>query len=108
MNQKIGLCNIKIEWLNKRAIVLISIFASAANKIEGGSINLTDDDVLSKISYLAKTSGNAELLGLYKQIKHQIKISLSEANSCKDASQEVAKLSVYNRLSEAGKQQSHA
>jgi len=35
MNQKIGLCNIKIEWLNKRAIVLISIFASAANMIEG-------------------------------------------------------------------------
>jgi len=96
MNKKIGLSEVKIEWLNKRTLVLISIFAHAANKMEDHVIDLRTDDVLSQISDLAKTSGNAELIDIYDRIKREIKVSLSKENSSAKAAKEVAKLSIYD------------
>ena len=98
MNQKIGICDVKVEWLNKRSLVLISIFASAANKLEGKTIDLLSEDVLSRICALAKETDNAELIDIYKRIKLEIKKSLSEINANNEASQEVAKRSVYQGL----------
>jgi hypothetical protein len=95
MNKKIGLSDVKIEWLNKRALVLTSIFANAANKMGNHTIDLRSDDVLSQVSDLAKTSGNAELLDIYNRIKREIKISLSEEHASAEAAKEVAKLPAY-------------
>ncbi len=92
MNKKIDISDVKIEWLNKRALVLISIFAHAANKSCGEVIDLRDDDVLSQVLAIAKSSGNAELADIYQRIKREIKLSLSEGS----ASQEADKLAVYD------------
>jgi hypothetical protein len=56
MNKKIGLSDVKIEWLNKRALVLISIFSRAAHKME------------------------SQVIDIYNRIKREIKVSLSEEN----------------------------
>jgi len=96
MNKKIGLSDIRIEWLNKRALVLTSIFAHAANKMENHVIDIRSDDVLIQVSKLAKTSGNAELLDIYDRIKREIKVSLSEEHASPEATKEVAELSVYD------------
>jgi len=96
MNKKIDISDVKIEWLNKRALVLISIFAHAANKSEGKVIDLRAGDVLGQVSNLAKTTDDSELIGLYQRIKREIKISLSEENATTEATQEVSKLAVYD------------
>jgi hypothetical protein len=107
MNKKIGLSDVKIEWLNKRALVLTSIFAHAANKLENHVIDLRSDDVLSQVSDLAKTSGNAELLDIYDRIKREIKVSLSEKNTTVEAAKAVAKLSVYDSPSKNSSAELH-
>jgi hypothetical protein len=96
MNRKIGLSEVKIEWLNKRSLVLISTFAQAANKLENYIIDLRSDDVLSQVSRLMKKSNNAELISIYNKIKREIKISLSKGNVSPEAAKEIAKLSAYN------------
>jgi hypothetical protein len=100
MNKKIGLSDVKIEWLNKRALVLTSIFANAANKMGNHTIDLRSDDVLSQVSDLAKTSGNAELLDIYARIKREIKVSLSEKHASAEAAKEVERLSIYDSRSD--------
>ncbi len=100
MNKKIGLCDVKVEWLNKRALVLISIFAHAANKNNGTVVDLRADDVLCTISEIAKTSDSAELASIYQRIKREIKVSLSEAETSEQAAREVAKLSVFETPAE--------
>ncbi len=77
MNKKISLNDIKVEWLNKRALVLISIFSTAAYKQERVVIDLRANNVLEQVSSIAKTSGNAELASLYQRIKHEVRLSLS-------------------------------
>jgi hypothetical protein len=94
MNKKIGLSEVKIEWLNKRALVLISIFAHAAYKSEKHIIDLRAEDVLSQVSSLVKASNNAELTSLYKTIKREIEVSISDQNVSPKVAKEVAKLSV--------------
>lgn len=79
MNKKIKLNDIKIEWLNKKALVLISIFSTAAYKQERVVIDLRASNVLDQISALVKQSGNAELKSLYQRIKREVRLSLSEA-----------------------------
>lgn len=78
MNKKIRLNDIKIEWLNKRALVLISIFSTAAYKQERVVIDLRASDVLDQISTLVKTSGNNELASIYQRIKREVRLSLRE------------------------------
>lgn len=107
MNKKIDISDVKIEWLNKRALVLISIFAHAANKSCGIVINLRDDDVLSQVLALAKSSDNAELVDIYQRIKREIKVSLSEAYASVEATQEVDKLSVYEISDKPQSRQQH-
>lgn len=104
MNQKISICDVKTEWLNKKALVLISIFASAANKLEEKPIDLLSEDVLKSVCALAKQTNNSELIDIYQRIKLEIKKSLTEINVIKEASEEVAKLSVYNDVTESQKQ----
>jgi len=101
MTKKINLSNVKVDWLNKRALVLISIFAHIANKDESGVIDLRAPDVLKQVSSLAKTSGNDELTGLYEKIKTQIKLSMVDANLSSEAAQQVAKASVDQEFSYA-------
>jgi len=100
INKKIGLSDVKVEWLNKRALVLISIFSHAANKSGGNIIDLRADNVLCQISSLARTSNNAELIDIYQRIKREIKVSLCESNSSREAAQEVSKLAVYDDCAE--------
>ena len=107
MNKKIKLNDIKIEWLNKKALVLISIFSTAAYKQERVVINLRASDVLDQISALAKQSDNAELKGLYQRIKREVRLSLSEvkfddddvqANNASIAKQEPVEASLKDSL----------
>jgi len=76
MNKKIRLDEIKVEWLNKRALVLISIFATAAYKQERVVIDLRASDVLEQVSSIVKSSNNAELNSLYQRIKREVRLSL--------------------------------
>ena len=101
MNKKIGLSEVKIEWLNKRALVLISIFSHAANKEEGHVIDLRADDVLCKISALIKVTENAELHDIYKRIKREIKVSLSTSNPSTKAAIEGLNMPMYDDCTES-------
>ena len=94
MTKKIDLSNVKIDWLNKRALVLTSIFAHIANKDENVVIDLRADDVLQQVSSIAKTSGNEELSELYTKIKTQIKLSMVDTSLSDEAAQQVAQASV--------------
>ena len=80
MNKKIKLNDVKIEWLNKRALVLISIFSTAAYKQERVVIDLRASSVLDEISALVKRTDNTELKSLYQRIKREVRISLREVN----------------------------
>lgn len=92
--KKIDLSNVKVEWLNKRALVLISIFAHIANRDENVVIDLRADDVLNQLSSLSKSSDNEELSQLYKKIKTQIKLSMVDTRLSDEAAQQVARASV--------------
>ena len=92
--KKIDLSNVKIDWLNKRALVLISIFAHIANRDENVVIDLRADDVLNQVSLLTKSSDNEELCELYKKIKTQIKLSMVDTRLSDEAAQQVAQASV--------------
>lgn len=96
MNKKIDISDVKIEWLSKRAIVLLSIFAHAAKKSEGHIIDLRAVNVLSQISDLVNASDNDELFDIYQHIKRAIKVSLSEENVSVETAQELAKLSAFD------------
>ena len=89
---KIELSNIKIEWLSAKTLVLISIFASAASKLENVTINLRSDNVLQDVSDVAKASDHAELKQLYTRIKHELKMSLYKATKDERFAQEVMHL----------------
>jgi len=99
MNKKIDISDVKTEWLNQRALVLISIFSVAANKAGGHIIDLRADDVLKHISTLAKNSNNAELFSIYQRIKREIRVSLSEANISIETGKEVDELAIPITLS---------
>jgi len=92
--KKIDLSNVKIDWLNKRALVLISIFAHIANRDENVIIDLRADDVLNQVSSLTKSCDNQELSELYKKIKTQIKLSMVDTSLSDEAAQQVAQASV--------------
>lgn len=94
LTKKIDLSNVKIDWLNKRALVLISIFAHIANRDESVVIDLRADDVLKQVSSLAKSSSNEELSQLYKKIKTQIKLSMVDTRLSDEVAQQVAQASV--------------
>ncbi len=94
ITKKIDLSNIKIDWLNKRALVLISIFAHIANRDERVIIDLRADDVLKQVSSLTKSSDNEELSQLYKKIKTQIKLSMVDTRLSDEVAQQVARASV--------------
>ena len=107
MIKKIGISEVKLEWLNKRALALISIFAHVANKSCGEVINLRDDDTLSQVLALARSSNNAELIDIYQRIKREIKVSLSKRHASEEATQEVNKLSIYEITDKVQKQNHH-
>ena len=92
--KKIDLSNVKIDWLNKRALVLISIFAHIANRDENVIIDLRADDVLNQVSSLTKSCDNEELSELYKKIKTQIKLSMVDTSLSDEAAQQVSQASV--------------
>ena len=92
--KKIDLSKVKIDWLNKRALVLISIFAHIANRDENVVIDLRADDVLKQVSSLTKSSDNEELSQLYKKIKTQIKLSMVDTRLSDEVAQQVAQASV--------------
>lgn len=95
---KIELSNIKIEWLSTKALVLISIFASAASKRENETINLRSDNVLQHISDVAKSSEHAELKQLYSRIKQELKMSLYNATKNERFAHEVMRLTNNGKL----------
>ena len=92
--KKIDLSKVKIDWLNKRALVLISIFAHIANRDENVVIDLRADDVLKQVSSLTKSIDNEELSQLYKKIKTQIKLSMVDTRLSDEVAQQVAQASV--------------
>ncbi len=92
--KKIDLSKVKIDWLNKRALVLISIFAHIANRDENVVIDLRADDVLKQVSSITKSSDNEELSQLYKKIKTQIKLSMVDTRLSDEVAQQVAQASV--------------
>ena len=79
MNKKICIEDIKIEWLNKRSLVLISIFTHALHKHNGVVIDLRAPDVLAQVSDQARKTQNLELQDIYRQLKKQIRVSLADA-----------------------------
>jgi len=97
MNKKIGLSDIEITWLNKRSLVLISIFAQIAHKEENTVINLRSKDVLKQISNLVKKSNNKKLADLYISIKRQIKLSVVDASLNTETSEKVAKVTINQK-----------
>ena len=94
MNKKINLSNIDVSWLNKRALVLISIFAHVAHKEENTIIDLLSEDVLNQVSSLVKSTNNAKLVDLYAHIKIQIKMSVVDAKSNTKTSEQVSRVIV--------------
>jgi hypothetical protein len=95
---KIEMSNIKIEWLSTKALVLISIFASAASKRENKIINLREENVLQNISDIAKASDHAELKQLYTRIKHELKMSLYNATKNERFAHDVMQLTGSEEL----------
>lgn len=92
-DMKIGLNDIKVEWLNTKALVLISIFASEANKLENIIIDLRRDDVLKQVSSVANSSEELKLKELYAHIKKEVKMSLYTASKNKRFGHDVTQLS---------------
>lgn len=89
---KIELGDIKTEWLNTKALVLISIFANEASKLENVTINLRSNDVLQQISIVAKSSQHTSLMQLYSNIKREVKMSLYNATKNERFSEAVSEL----------------
>lgn len=90
---KIKLSNIKTEWLSTKALVLISIFANEAEKLEGLTINIRNEDVLQHISMIANASEHVSLKQLYSNIKREVKMSLYSAQKNQQFAHEVAQVS---------------
>lgn len=105
MNMKIDIADVKLEWLNRRTLVLISIFAHAANKSDGKIIDLRAGDVLNQISSLAKSSNNEELLSIYKRIKREIKLSLAPENASARDAEDIVKASTLEENKVTNKRQ---
>lgn len=89
---KIELSDIKTEWLNTKALVLISIFANEAFKLEHITVNLRSNDALQQISIIARTSQHTSLKQLYSNIKREVKMSLYNATKNERFAEEVAGL----------------
>jgi hypothetical protein len=105
MNKKIGLSDVKIEWLNKRALVLISIFAHAANKSGGHVVDLRSKNVLCQISSITKQSNDPELLDIYQRIKRGVKVSLSERRASINQMKEISVLASIDNYDHNSEQQ---
>lgn len=95
---KIKLSNVKTEWLSTKALVLISIFANEAEKLESLTINIRSDDVLQHISMIAKASEHVSLKQLYSNIKREVKISLYSAQKNEQFASDVAQVSAQKTL----------
>jgi len=98
MNKKADIYNVKIKWINRHTLVLISTFTHVANKSDGTVIDLRADNVLSQISSLAKTSCNEELLNIYRRIKREIELSLRDKNTSIETTKEVTKTAGHDAL----------